>query len=807
MAQPVWVLSVDLTTKTASFQTGMADAAKTARGAFSEIGGGAGKMAGEVSGHMRESREGVMLLGEQFGVHLPRALSTFVAELGPIGAAMEAAFPFLAIAALAGILIEHLHSMHEAGEKLTESQIGFGTAANNAFNSLDQKLLQAQIRSDELKGNHLGALQKQLELIDKQSMADLAKQFADLSKAADGVFQGLQKSWYEFGSGSVGAKHALSEFGAEYQMLLSQGKSGEAADLLKGTRESAEKSLASLQKAAAESQALQDMIPKGGMAGTGSLMSLVSSVHGAKMKGVQDEIAAQQQLLSVLNDQGTMQSKIAELAKDDKGNATTQANKGGSEKAAEAGRQAAEAKQQMNAQNIAAEKASADALLTIHRASLEARLSSDIEFAGKERENQLQGNQAELAALNKSGPDYANQVKALNEKTLEINNQYADKVVELRARASVEEYNRDLQVMQEGERQKISNTQEGTAARLAAIDAGIAEEQARNVQDSAFIRDLMNQRNQTMVKMTEEETKLKVEAAKEEASNSEKMAALSIEAEKTAQALIDSSHRVSAEQRVNEEMKIATEEFDLKKQALDKELTALEGSGDAYNNKVKQIQDQEKQLVQQHANEIAQIKENAQKEQNKRILAAEQAQESALAAGLTKSIMGHQSWAKTVTQLGQQVVSGMIENAIKSMLTEDMSKEKDAAAAARKAWNIGVGMGGPAGMILGPVFAASAFASVMAFADGGVVPGTGNHDTVPAMLTPGEGVVPKGVMEGLSNMAKSGGMSGGGAHVSMAAHFAPTVHAMDSEGVDRVLEKHADQFHKQFQRTLRKMNK
>jgi hypothetical protein len=805
MAQPVWVLSVDLTTKTAGFQTGMADAAKTARGAFSEISGGAGKMAGEVGGHMRESREGVMLLGEQFGVHLPRALSTFVAELGPIGAAMEAAFPFLAIAALAGILIEHLHSMHEAGEKLTESQIGFGTAANNAFNSLDQKLLQAQIRSDELKGNHLGALQKQLELIDKQSMADLAKQFADLRKEADGVFEGLKTSWYQFGSGSQGAKHALSEFSAQYQMLLSKSEAGQAADLLKGTRESAEKSLATLQKAAAESQALQDMIPKGGMAGTGSLMSLVSAVHGAKMKGIQEEIAAQQQLLAVLNDQGTVQAKDGALAKQDKDNATTQANKGGASKAAEAARQAAEAKQQMNAQNIAAEKASADALLTIHRASLEARLSSDIEFAGKERDNQLQANQAELAGLNKSGPDYANQVKALNEKTLEINNQYADKVVELRARASVEEYNRDLQVMQEGERQKISNTQEGTAARLAVINAGIAEEQARNVQDSAFIRDLMNQRNQTMVKMTEEETKLKVEAAKEEASNTEKMAALSIEAEKTAQALIDSSHRISAEQRVNEETKIATEEFDLKKQALDKELTALQGSGDAYNNKVKQIQDQEKQLTAQHVNEIAQIKEKAQAQQNQAILSAEQQAESQLAAGLTKSIMGHQTWAQMIDGFARQAGEALIKNSLMVMMGADKEQLANAKKAASSAYATGESMG-PAGVVLGPVMAAAAFAGVMAFADGGVVPGVGNRDTVPAMLTPGEGVVPKGVMEGLSKMSKEGGMDGG-SHVHMAAHFSPTVHAMDSEGVDRVLEKHADQFHQHFQRTLRKMNK
>lgn len=149
----------------------------------------------------------------------------------------------------------------------------------------------------------------------------------------------------------------------------------------------------------------------------------------------------------------------------------------------------------------------------------------------------------------------------------------------------------------------------------------------------------------------------------------------------------------------------------------------------------------------------------------------------------------------------------MIENAIKSMLADDMTKEKDAAAAARKAFNIGMSMGGPAGVILGPVLGAAAFAQVMAFAGGGEVPGVGVGDVVPAMLTPGEGVVPKGVMEGLSKMAKNGGMDQQASHVHIAAHFTPTVHAMDSEGVDRVLEKHQQTFQKHFQRTLRKMNK
>ena len=146
MAQPVWILSVDLQTKTATFQSGLSDAAKGARSAFTDIKSGSGEMGRAVSGNMMEARHGVMLLGEEFGIHLPRALTSFIASIGPIGAAMEAAFPFLAIAVGATLLIEHLAKMHEAGEKLTQDQVHFGTTVQNAFNQLDEELTHAAQR-------------------------------------------------------------------------------------------------------------------------------------------------------------------------------------------------------------------------------------------------------------------------------------------------------------------------------------------------------------------------------------------------------------------------------------------------------------------------------------------------------------------------------------------------------------------------------------------------------------------------------------------------------------------------------------
>src|SRR5258708_16722544 len=239
MAQPVWVLSVDLQTKTQTFQSGMADAARSARGAFNDIKQGAGEMGREAGYYMMEAGHGVMLLGEEFGAHIPRALTSFIASIGPVGAAMEAAFPFLAIIVGATLLIEHLHKLKEEDEKLAESQAKFTTATHNAFNALDSKMLQAQIRADELNKDHLAALHHQLELIDHQSLEELVRSFEIVAKAADAVFAELKSHWYTFGTGSTGAQHALTSFKTEYDKLIAEGQQNEGPRPLPRTLNSA----------------------------------------------------------------------------------------------------------------------------------------------------------------------------------------------------------------------------------------------------------------------------------------------------------------------------------------------------------------------------------------------------------------------------------------------------------------------------------------------------------------------------------------------------------------------------------------
>jgi hypothetical protein len=682
---------------------------------------GSNEMGGHVGSNMFAARHSVMALSEAFGTQMPRAITAFIAHIGPMGAILEAAFPFAAIGLAAVMLIEHLGALHAAGVKLTEDQVRFGTAVQNAYNQLDQRIIQAQIKSDELRNDHLGALRHQLELIDKQGMSELVHSFAEVAKEADVVFADLKSHWYTFGIGSTGAKHALDEFQTQYDSLLAKGKDGEAADLLKGMRESAQHVL-DLQKQAQSS---------GGQVDTGShtrsAASLANSAQWNQLRAAgvgiaEKDIEAQQTLVDALNAQVSIEERVNELKKVDSGNATATTGK---------------------------------------------------EIAG------LRAEGARQAAATMAG---------------------------LQSKAQEAQYREDLQNLEQSERDKIDATEQGSAERLAAIDAALKTEQSKNLQNTSFYRELMTQRVEVQRQADAESSKSEAAAGKEAAANTLKVGELTQAAAKEQQALQNSSRRVTIQEQLSQEIKASNDEYTIKLAALQHEAAALDKGGKDASNKLKELQDKERQLVQQHENEITTIKDKAEMERNAKILSAEQRFNDTIAAGLTQVLMGHKSFASMMDSIGNQVVSGMMENAIKSVLANDYTKEFDDADAARKAYLADMHFPFPVNIIMGPVLGAMAFASVMAFEDGGVVPGVGRGDTVPAMLPPGEGIVPGSMMDSLKKMARSGGMDGGNhyhAHVSPTYHL----HVVDTAGMAKLLDKHSDTIQKHVSNQLRKMNR
>ncbi|HEY2363489.1 MAG TPA: hypothetical protein VGK36_20375 [Candidatus Angelobacter sp.] len=726
MSQPVWVLSVDLQTKTATFQSGMADAAKSARGAFKDIKQGADDMEQSVGYSMSESRHSVMILGEEFGVHLPRSLTTFVSSLGPIGPALEAAFPFLAIILGATLFLEHLAKVREEAEKLEQAQGKFETATNNAFNALQGKLLQAEIQADELNKNHLGALHHQLELIDRQSMDELVHSFDIISKAADVVFAQLKSHWYTQGIGADGAKHALEGFQTQYESLLAQGKDKDAHDLLAGTLQTAER----IRAMQGQFQSSQVQYGNGVLSAptsygdTNKFEEAKLALQKAGVGTKENEVAAQDQLVKALTEQVRIEQVVSDLKKAQSGNAQHRTN---------------------NA------------------------VTGDAYRALKEQMD-------------------------------------ADKAAEAQADKDWQEgHNKAIARLESGERDKIAATKQGSQARLQVIDAALKDEEKYGLQETTFYHSLGVQRVETARQMAEEEARIKAEAGHEAAQFTQKMAELDLNDEKEAVKLKNSQRRVTQQELLAQDIHFANEESDIQKTSLDKQIAALDKSDKDYINKLQALKDKEKELERQHQTQVTDLVTKAEIERNARILSAEQKLQDDVARGLASTLMRHQSFTALMGSLGDQLAAGMIQNALKSMMADDMTKEKDAAHAARKAFNAGMEFPFPANIIAAPAMGAAAFASVMAFEKGGLVPGVGRGDVVPAVLSPGEHVDDKELTDGLRGMVRNGG-AGPRNHVQV--HYRPTYHVstIDGDGIRGVLQEHSEEFHQHFSQTVRRMN-
>lgn len=311
----VSTLTVDLVARTASFEGPLGKAAETGKRSAKDIQDSFNKM------DMGEARGGIMVLGEEIGIHLPRHVQAFIATLPGVGAAMSAAFPVLAVIAIAvaiGEAANKLMKFKEEAQKIALAQTELKTAVSNTFNSLDQKLLEAGIHADELSHNHLDALKKRLELINQQSMSELAHSFDVISKAADKVFADLTSHWYSFGIGSEGARNALTTFKTQYDSLLAQGKSKEAGDLLAGTLASAQRILdfqkqyiANKRGAGETSEEINKRDPTG--EGATKFEEAFIALKKAGLGVTDSEVKSQQALVDTLKAQIVVQGKVADL--------------------------------------------------------------------------------------------------------------------------------------------------------------------------------------------------------------------------------------------------------------------------------------------------------------------------------------------------------------------------------------------------------------------------------------------------------------------------------------------------------------
>jgi hypothetical protein len=282
----IGTLTVNLEANTATFSGDLGKAAKSAED-FGSAASAAGK---QVDYSMMEAKGSMMLLSEQLGVHIPRHLQTLIAEIPAVGAAFGAMLPLVGAVAAIAIIAKLVEKNEEAKEKFTHDWMSANTEVQEVFNKLSDKLLDAGIKADELSGNHLGALTKQLQKIDNMSMRELVTEMGTVQKAADRVFEDLKSHWYEFG-GSEEAKKKLDDITDKYQALLAVKDKAGAADFLAKR----------LKEETAEMETLKTL-----------------NVGGVTTS--EKKLKSQDELLTRLKDYVTLQTQSAQLAKADTGN-------------------------------------------------------------------------------------------------------------------------------------------------------------------------------------------------------------------------------------------------------------------------------------------------------------------------------------------------------------------------------------------------------------------------------------------------------------------------------------------------------
>lgn len=171
---------------------------------------------------VHEAAGEVTLLGELFGIHLPRHVRTFLGELPGVGAALSAAFAATAVIFLIEAVIQIVEKIKEfaaEGEKTRLAMEALDETQRKTFNSLHDNLLEAQERAAELAGNHLEALRLKLELINHQNLDNLDGQLRKITEDAQKALDTLDRNWFSktfLGlEGSEEAKQKLTQIQEE----------------------------------------------------------------------------------------------------------------------------------------------------------------------------------------------------------------------------------------------------------------------------------------------------------------------------------------------------------------------------------------------------------------------------------------------------------------------------------------------------------------------------------------------------------------------------------------------------------------
>src|SRR5258708_2809363 len=176
----VGILTVDLELKTANFTGPLGKAGQDAQKAGKDIEKGFNEM------DLGTAKGSLMVLDEQIGIHIPRHVTALISSLPGLGAALEMAFPVIAIIAV-------VKAISEFSEKLEKH----AEAIEKAKNSMSELLVSTEDQTRALKiarlkvQDHIRALEGRPSVNGPKIAMEEAKIAAD--KLAESIQKDIDK--------------------------------------------------------------------------------------------------------------------------------------------------------------------------------------------------------------------------------------------------------------------------------------------------------------------------------------------------------------------------------------------------------------------------------------------------------------------------------------------------------------------------------------------------------------------------------------------------------------------------------------
>jgi hypothetical protein len=158
------------------------------------------QMSQEMRANSQEAKASLALIGEEIGITIPRHIRGLIASIPGVGKALTAAFNSIALIAIIGVIVEIITKISEFRAKaaeIAEAMRKTGEIGAASLRSIEEETLGLEAQIDQLQGNYLGALLKQLKLVNEQSMDKLAAEFGKLKTDFDEVLKKMEVGWLQ----------------------------------------------------------------------------------------------------------------------------------------------------------------------------------------------------------------------------------------------------------------------------------------------------------------------------------------------------------------------------------------------------------------------------------------------------------------------------------------------------------------------------------------------------------------------------------------------------------------------------------